>query len=73
MSGQYGGRDAACPVSTGGGTRRVRSVRGEGRGVSGQYVGEGGARRTAGGSYGARGAEDCGGLSAGGSGRGVSD
>ena len=37
MSGQYGGRDEACPVSTGGGTRRVRSVRGEGRGVSGQY------------------------------------
>ena len=28
MSGQYGERDAACPVSAGGGTRRVRSVRG---------------------------------------------
>ena len=27
--------DAACPISTGGGTRRVRLVRGEGRGVSG--------------------------------------
>jgi hypothetical protein len=34
VSGQYGGRDAACPISTGGGTRRVRLVRGE----------EGGAR-----------------------------
>ena len=29
------GEDAACPVSTGGGTRRVRLVQGEGRGVSG--------------------------------------
>ena len=27
-------RDEACPVSTGGGTRRVRLVRGKGRGVS---------------------------------------
>ena len=27
-------RDAACPISTGRGTRRVRLVRGEGRGVS---------------------------------------
>ena len=31
----HGERDAACPVSTGRGTRRVRLVRGEGRGVSG--------------------------------------
>jgi len=37
LSGEYGVRDAACPVSTGCGTRRVRSVRGAGRGVSGQY------------------------------------
>jgi len=29
-----GGRDEACPISTGGGTRRVQLVRGEGRGVS---------------------------------------
>ena len=29
-----GGRDAVCPVCTGGGTRRVQLVRGEGRGVS---------------------------------------
>jgi len=28
------GRDAACPISTGCGTRRVRLVRGVGRGVS---------------------------------------
>jgi hypothetical protein len=28
------GRDETCPVSTGGGTRRVQSVRGEGRDVS---------------------------------------
>ena len=27
-------RHTACPISTGRGTRRVRSVRGEGRGVS---------------------------------------
>jgi len=27
-------RDEACPVGTGGGTRRVHLVRGEGRGVS---------------------------------------
>jgi len=31
-AGWYGGRDAACPVSTGGGTRRVRSARGSGGG-----------------------------------------
>ena len=37
LSGEYGVRDAACPVSTGCGTRRVRSVRGAGRGVSAQY------------------------------------
>ena len=30
VSGQYGRRDEACPVSTGGGTRRVQLVR-EGR------------------------------------------
>ena len=30
----YGARDAACPISTGRGTRRVRLVRVEGRGVS---------------------------------------
>ena len=36
--------DAACPISTGGGTRRVRLVRGVGRGVSDQYGGRGGAR-----------------------------
>jgi len=35
--------DAACPISTGGGTRRVRLVRGVGRGVSDQYGGQGGA------------------------------
>jgi len=35
------GRDETCPVSTGGGTRRVRSVREEGRGVSTQYGREG--------------------------------
>ena len=29
-----GGRDEACPLSTGGETRRVQLVRGEGRGVS---------------------------------------
>ena len=29
---------AACPVCTGGGTRRVRFVRGDGRGVSSQYA-----------------------------------
>jgi hypothetical protein len=34
--------DEACPVSTGGGTRRVQSVREEGRGVSSQYGREGG-------------------------------
>ena len=34
MSSQYGGRDEACPVSTGGGTRRVQLVR-EGRGGGG--------------------------------------
>jgi len=32
----------ACPVSTGGGTRRVQSVREEGRDVSSQYGREGG-------------------------------
>ena len=32
MSVQYGGKDEECPVSTRGGTRRVRSVRGEGGG-----------------------------------------
>jgi hypothetical protein len=32
--GWYGVRDAACPISTGRRTRRVRLVRGEGRGVS---------------------------------------
>jgi hypothetical protein len=37
VSGQYGERDETCPVSTGRGTRRVRSVRGEGRDVSGQH------------------------------------
>jgi hypothetical protein len=37
VSGQYGRRDEACPVSTGGGTRRVQSVREGGRGVSSQY------------------------------------
>jgi len=42
VSGQYGGRDAACPVSTGGGTLRVRLVRGKGRCVSGLYGGGGG-------------------------------
>ena len=31
--------DTACPVSTGRGTRRVQSVRGEGRSVSSQYGG----------------------------------
>jgi len=31
---RYGVRDAGCPISTGRGTRRVRLVRGEGRGVS---------------------------------------
>jgi len=35
-------RDAACPISTGSGTRRVRLVRGEGRGVSTQYEEGGG-------------------------------
>jgi len=30
VSSQYGGMDETCPVSTGGGTRRVQSVRGEG-------------------------------------------
>jgi hypothetical protein len=35
------GGEAACPFSTGRGTRRVRSVRGEGRGVSVQYEGRG--------------------------------
>ena len=39
--------DAACPISTGGGTRRVRSVRGVGRGVSDQYGGRGGGGGTA--------------------------
>ena len=39
VSDQYGGWDEACPISTGGGTRRVRSVRGVGRGVSDQYGG----------------------------------
>ena len=34
----------ACPISTGGGTRRVRLVRGEGRGVSEQYRGGGPGR-----------------------------
>jgi len=34
--------DETCPVSTGGGTRRVRLVREEGRGVSSQYRREGG-------------------------------
>jgi len=29
VSGYYGGRDAACPVTTGGGTRHVRLLRGE--------------------------------------------
>jgi hypothetical protein len=38
----WGGGDAACPISTGGGTRRVQLVRGEGRGVSTQYEGGGG-------------------------------
>jgi hypothetical protein len=43
--------DKACPFSTGGGTRRVRLVRGEGRDVSSQYGREGeGAGRDAGGS-----------------------
>jgi len=37
--------ESACPISTGGRTRRVRLVRGEGRGVSDQYEGGGrGAR-----------------------------
>ena len=35
-------RDAACPISTGRGTRRVQLVRGEGLGVSDQYEGRGG-------------------------------
>jgi hypothetical protein len=33
----HGAGDTACPVSTGGGTRRVRLVRGGRRGVSGLY------------------------------------
>ena len=37
---KYGGRDEACPVSTGGGTRRVQLVRGAGRGGSRSYGGE---------------------------------
>jgi hypothetical protein len=37
-------RDAACPISTGRGTQRVHLVRGEGRGVSGQYEWGGGVR-----------------------------
>ena len=37
--------DAACPISTGGGNRRVRLVRGVGRGVSDQYGGRGGGER----------------------------
>ena len=36
-----------CPVSTGGGTRRVRLVREEGRDVSSQYGREGGVLRAA--------------------------
>ena len=35
VSGCYGGRDEACPATTGEGTRRVRLVRGEGRDASG--------------------------------------
>jgi hypothetical protein len=41
-----GVRDAACPISTGRGTRRVRLVRGEGRGVSDSYEGGGQLSRT---------------------------
>ena len=37
MSRKYGARGAACPASTGRGTRRVPLVRGEGRGVSRKY------------------------------------
>jgi hypothetical protein len=33
----HGRRDETCAVSTGGGTRRVQSVREEGRDVSSQY------------------------------------
>jgi len=38
----YCWRDETCPVSTGGGTRRVQLVREEGRGASSQYGREGG-------------------------------
>jgi len=38
VSSKYGGRDETCPVSTGGGTRRVRFVRG------GDETGAAGAR-----------------------------
>ena len=42
MSGQYGRRDETCPVGTGGGTRRVRSVRGgEGAAAGDQWWGRG--------------------------------
>ena len=37
MSSQYGEKDETCPVSTGTRTRRVQSVRGEGRDLSSQY------------------------------------
>ena len=35
MSSQYGGKDETCPVSTGGRTRRVQLVQGEGGGGAG--------------------------------------
>ena len=48
VSGQYGRRDETCPVSTGGGTRRVQSVReGRGGGRWGRTAGSTATRHTA--------------------------
>ena len=38
VSAQYGGKDETCPLSTGGRTRRVHLVQGEGRDVSSEPV-----------------------------------